>query len=996
MIQVFPYRPAAVGRIFFALALLHGVAAGQTADIGVRPAVPRIEVSKGTVVSTGFVVTNTSARELGLSASLILPAGWRTVFRESSFRIRAGAEELRLVSISFPPETETGSYEVRYRLSDPGNPSRAVEARLTVVVTPIRQVEVRMLEAPRYIAAGEAFTALFEVRNTGNAAGSFLLKTDNTHGFPVLADSLAVILGPRASREVRVRVRTAPSIRTKTPTTVALTAILQADSAVLSRASAVVDVIPRAISTGDQTFDYPVRVTARAAGEDERLGGQIEVSGQGPLTAAGNDRLEVLLRTTDIQSQSSLGLRDEYRVQYASPAGEIRFGDWTYTLSPLTEFSRFAFGGGGKVVMGNATAGGFYNESRFYRPGQRQAGGFVRYEPLEGYSLGLQHLDKRDHIRAGVSSARVLMAPAPGAMVDLEYGVSNAAGVRDDALAAQFRTRFSWGSFDARVIDAGGKYQGYYRDLSFGSMNLNLEPIRNVQTEAYFRSERRNRDNDTLVSFVPSEQVIQVGVGYSNRVSVSYRRTVQEDLRPAPLYGRSEEIARLRVGYPLAGVDLFSDIEAGVSRNTVIGGTYPFRRYALFAALSTAGVSSTLSLEYSDENSLYTAEKLERLSVGLGGSVLLTRSTFLQGNLYWTRLSSATRQEFAMVDLLLQHEFSNRHQIQLRVRRNSFVPSIRTSELAYVIQYKVPLAIPLQRTGSGERLSGMILDEGGKPVRNVLVNVGSTAAISNARGEFSVLLPPGRHYLVLDRASIGLDRVTRQPMPLEVEVKEGREERVILNVVRGSVISADVRLAAFSEGTDSLVDAGPGSGILVEAVKGPELRRRVSDSRGHVEFGELTPGTWRLRLVGGDIPALHQTEPAEITLSLEPGDRKTGEFRIAPRKRTIRIIQTGEVPVLKAEPAPQRHTPLESCLITYHPELRGYVLQVSSWLTRSKAVERMRVTSRVTGKKATVERASVPGLGIRYRVKVGVFSSVAEAEIQCRILQRIENEPAHD
>lgn len=994
MIQAFPYHPVALGRIFLALVLLHGMAAGQATDVSVRPATPRIEIGKGTVVSAGFVVANRSGREQGLSVSLVLPAGWRAVFRETAFRIRAGTEELRLVSFSFPPETEAGSYEVRYRLSDPANASRTVEALLTVVVIPIRQIEVRAIEAPRYIAAGETFTALFEVRNAGNAGGRFLLKTANAHGFPVTVDSAVLVLGPRGSRQVRVRVRTAPALRAKTPTTVVLTATLQADSTVQARASVVVDVIPRAISSGDETFDYPVRVAARAAGEDERLGGQIEVSGQGPLSAVGSDRLEILLRTTDIQSQSSLGLRDEYRVQYASRAGEVRLGDWTYTLSPLTELSRYAFGGGGKVVMGNATAGGFYNESRFYRPGQRQVGGFVRYEPLDGYSLGLQHLDKRDQDQAGISSARVLLAPTPGAMIDLEYGVSNTAGVRDNALAAQFNTRFSWGSFDARVIDAGGKYQGYYRDLSFGSMSMNLQPIPNVQTEAYFRSERRNRDNDTLLSFVPSEQVIQVGVGYSNRVSVSYRRTVQEDLRPSPLYGRSEEIARLRIGYPLGGVDLFSDIEAGISTNTLLGGTYPFRRYALFAALSTAGVSSTLSLEYSDENSLYTAEELERFSVGLGGSVLLTRSTFLQANVYWSRLTSTTRQEFAMLDLLLQQELSNRHQIQLRVRKNYFVPAIRTSELAYVLQYNLPLAIPLQRTGSGERLSGVILDEDGKPVGNALVNVGSTAAISDSRGEFSVLLPPGRHYLVVDRASIGLDRVTQQPMPIEVDVREGREERVILNVVRGSVISADVRLAAFAEGTDSLVDVGPQAGVLVEAIKGPELRRRVSDSRGRVEFGELTPGTWRLRLIGGDIPALHVTEPVEIVVSLESGDRKTGSFRIVPRKRTIRIIQTGEVPVIQAEPEPR--VPLQPCLITYHPELRGYVLQVSSWLTRSKAVERMRVTSRVTGKKATVERASVPGVGIRYRVKVGVFSSMAEAEIQCRILQKIENEPAHD
>ena len=990
------YRPAPLGRIFFVLILVCAMRVdAQTRDgILVRPATHRLEIREGTVISTGFVVQNRTGRDRTVTATLDLPRAWRTVFREARYTVGAGKEDVRLVTVSFPSETEAGEYEVRYRVADPSDPSTSAAAKITVVIVPARKLDVLLVDAPRYVAGGERFDVLFEVVNNGNVGGDIEVRAGNSHGFPVAPDSSRLTLGPRQRRSVRVRISPPVSLPAKTSTTVELTAVWRADSTIRSRMSAVVDVIPRALERGEDYHRYPVQIAARAAGENDRLGGQVELSGMGSLSEAGTDRLEVFLRTTDIQSQSSLGLRDEYRIRYAAGFGEIRFGDWTYSLSPLTELSRYGFGGGGKASFGPATVGGFYNESRFYAPSQRQAGGFVRYEPLRGYAFGIQHLAKKDREDAAVSSVRASATPLKSTLVDLEYGVSNAGGERDDALAGQFSARIPLGTFDARIVKAGGRYQGYYRDLSFGSLSLNLQPLRKVQTEAYFRSERRNLNNDSTLSFVPYEQVVQIGAGYSNLVSISYRQTLQEDLRSAPLYRRSEQIGRLRLGYDLFVIHLYSDLDIGTTQNDILGGSFPFRRYALFSVFSpSASQTYTVSLEYSRDQNLYTSEHQQRIAVGVGAAIRLAARSSLQGNLYWSRLQAVTRQEFLLLDLALQHEFPNTHQVSLRLRHNSFVPSIRANDVAYVLQYAVPLAIPLQRRGGGGRLTGIVLDENDRPVAQAVVNIGNTAAMSDRRGEFAIPLPPGRHYLVLDRASVGLDRITRQAMPLEINVSEGKDERVILNIVRGATITAEIRLNAFQEPGDSVVDAGPRQGVLVEATKGADLRRRVSDSRGRVEFSELTPGQWTLRLVGGDIPSFHELNPEVINIVVEPGERKEVGFRIIPRRRTIRIIHTEETPVVRVSPERQDTGP---CLITYDEKRDGYILQVSSWQTRSKAAERVRVAERVTGKRATIERAMVPGLGIRYRVKVELFSSLTEAELACQTLHRLEMEPAHD
>jgi len=68
------------------------------------------------------------------------------------------------------------------------------------------------------------------------------------------------------------------------------------------------------------------------------------------------------------------------------------------------------------------------------------------------------------------------------------------------------------------------------------------------------------------------------------------------------------------------------------------------------------------------------------------------------------------------------------------------------------------------------------------------------------------------------------------------------------------------------------------------------------------------------------------------------------------------------------------------------------MIQVSSWETRTKAAERVGAIDRLTGMKASIERADVPGVGRRYRVKVGPFRTSQEAESACRLLEVIRDQ----
>jgi len=984
-----------VGRIFFALMMVPALLMGQDrSGFTARPAEPRLETVQGNVLAASIVVANTGRAPVTLKGTLILPKGWRPVLREPGFTLKAGQSDTRLVSFSLPRQTAAGRYEVRYHLTDASDSSKAADAVIEVVVRAVRHIDAQVLRVPRFVIAGRDYAVLFHVSNSGNITGRVRLTVKNSDDFRVRLDSTRLWLGPRESRTVTALVMTRADLPGKIVNTLELYATLAGDSTVSARVSSVIDVIPQVEDVKDRYLEVPLQASVRAAGEADRIGAQVEVLGSGVLNETRTSHVELMLRTPDIQSQSSLALRDEYRIHYRSSHAEAVVGDYSYSLSPLTELSRFAFGGGGSVTLAGITAGGYVNRSRFFAPHQQQAAGFLNVEPIEGYRVGVNYLRKKDLQESGITTVRGVFNPVRAATLDMEYGVSDAAGLRDNAVSVRVSGHQEWGNLDVRMVQAGAHYTGYYRDLNYTSATMNLSPMQNFHLEGYYRDEERNKNRDTTLFFAPKERAMQIGAGYSNLISIYYRTGTQDDLLPVPQYRRTERVGQLRLGYALGTVDLFSNVDVGTVRDRLANKDFPFQRYALYTGFSPSSRQVyNVSLEYSTEQNLYTGKEQDRFSASLGATISISRETNILATAFYSRAYAPTKQDFGLVDVSLQHVFPFRHRLSVRARQTYLGPPLQPSELAYMIQYSVPLAVPVKRLTASGQVRGTVMDQNGKGIANVLLNAGASACITDADGEFFFpSLSPGEVYLTIDKATIGLDRIALQPTPMVLTIAGGEEKQLNITVVRSCKVTGTVSLFEFGE-TDSagVVDAGPKSGVFIELTNGSEIQRRVTDARGQFVIADLRPGPWKLSVTGGAIPEYHYVDRTSVDLNLVAGQHQKVDFNLLPRRRKIRIIQQGVVQqeVLKTEP-PTAPSQEEPCLISYDSKLRGFILQVSSWLTRGKATERARVAEEVTGQRSWVERVNVPELGIRYRVFVGPFKSRMEAEVYCRQLRALE------
>ena len=988
-------------RIFFAFLLIGVCMRAEAQDghgIEVRPgAGARFESLPGKLLNIGFRVSNTSLVRHTVQPQLVLPGEWRSLVRESALELAPGQSEVRLSSVSIPSTSPAGEYPVRYSVKDPISGASLAEASVTVVVVPVRKLEIRAMESPRFIVAGEEYHCAFVMTNKGNVSIQVRVTARSSAGFRTELDSTVLFLDARESRSLAVKVQTDEAQPEKILDLLEVSAELEGDSAAVARAGSAVEIIPRLISqSGDRFFEFPLVAKVRVASEGNRFGSQLEIAGSSRLTEGRPERLELSIRTPDIQSKSILGQRDEYRLTFRGVGYELHAGDRNFKLSPLTEFGRYAFGVGGQGTWGNFASGVFINETRFLSPRQRQQGAFLNYQGGRAGTFGLNYLHQSERGGGDVLSFRALTSPFSSAELDLEYGISGGTGLRDEAFSFRIAGNEPWIAYDARYIDAGPHYRGYFRDLKLKTFTVGVAPWRDLRLEGYVRDEERNVSRDSSLVSAPKDVYYQLGIGYQDRLSIAFRSGQQKDNLAGERFGRREDVFQLRGGYGVSDFSFILNVEAGTQRDNLAGSKNPFERFSMFSNLRLSpAMSYNLSLEYSKERPAFAQEDQRRLSYSLGGWLLLSSRTQLTATWFTSRTAFSVTQTYHLLDVMMEHAFPWGHKVILRGRRGAFTPSLVENEAAYMVEYMVPVGIPITRTQRAGILKGKVLDvETGKGIEDVLVYAGAVVTATDDEGYFSFpSLKPDKYYLFIDKASIGLNRVPTQQLPKEVEVRGGEDINIDIGVTRSGTLTGRVRLFAFAEGLSDTGrvrydERGGHRGAVLELSNGTEFQRRVSDNRGRFVFTDVRPGSWSVKVVDGNLPEYHFIEKEGLRAEIKPGETHEVEFKVLPKRRRIQILQEGRVieSVKPVESGRQGRPSAKTCLVVPADDGSGFLIHLSPWSIENEARTATREAERLTGRKGTVERMSAA----EFRVRLTGFKNLEEANRVCAQLQSLK------
>lgn len=363
----------------------------------------RIEVKPQQIVVLPFLIVNTTRDSVEFLEEIKLPKGWRLLIPTAPFRLGPGGSRVRLISVSVPVAAPAGRYRLSYRFVDARDPSVWDELNIECVVLTDLQVDILQEKVPDRVIAGQAYEALFRVANQSNVPIEAKIRVTGSHGIPVTVSAKSFRLEPQSSRLLSLTVKTGRKIRRSFMHRLILELSAKSsgqegdDPARGSfRSTSQTRVLPR-VSRGADPYHRlsgTLRTTVRRE-FDEKIT-LLEWSGSGFLDRARDVRLDILLRqpiqdTRDVPS----GFEREYRMSLLASSATLYLGDRGYTLTELTERSKFGRGAEFGVDTGALRFGGYVLKSRFDSPQEKQAAGYAGLRWGERLGVDLAYLKKK-------------------------------------------------------------------------------------------------------------------------------------------------------------------------------------------------------------------------------------------------------------------------------------------------------------------------------------------------------------------------------------------------------------------------------------------------------------------------------------------------------------------------------------------------------------------------------------------------------------------------
>jgi hypothetical protein len=894
--------------IFLCLSMIPMIMAADR-GVEVRPGNNElIETEPKKTVTTVFHVTSKSPGMREFVSNAILPEGWKLITQDFPFQLAENQSEIKLLSFFVPQTAAAGVYEISYQVQDREFPSRLDYYNINVHVLAYRKLEMKLLEVPKSVIAGETYRIGLLLSNESNIADSVRITAASLENSIVAMETARVFLAKGESKTVHLSVRTDPKISKIFKDKIQIQARFSSDKEdVLSQLS-VLDVIPKVTGSEDRHHRIPVELGLSQVFEKGRSvesGFQGELSGEGSLGENSDHKIAFKMRGPDIYQTSIYGQHDEYVAGYISKNMDLSVGDRPFSLSPLTEQHRYGRGIEAQMRIPRVETGGYVFKTRWYNPAEQEGAGYVRYKTGEKTEVSMQFMHKDVVERGGdVISAGARWRPDMNNDLELEVALGKKEGAGQKGFYAKGTGQSRRLYYYMNMIYTDPDFPGYYKDTRLASGGVTLSLKENIRINAVYRTERQKYTVDTMMYVAPLSQYAQLGFYYrfadGTSVNLDAVRQSREDRYPVPRFNYDDQYLRIGFTKAFAKISLNGAADLGRSDNHLTNKTSNSRRFNAGVHFHPTPSQAYQSYIQYDDNERYGLGRTNRLTLGFNAMMNLGDGTRFTLNFQNNHSLESYYFDRDMFEMGLTQKLFADQTLSVRARHTLLRNSLERKETAVMVDYRIRWGIPVGAKKSTGVVTGRLFDQETQlPLRDVVVRINGSSAVTDAYGNFMFpSLKPGTYYLHLDKEKIGLNRTTVKPTPMEMVVLGGERQSVDLGVIRSAAYSGRIILckpptdSSASQTTtailrengeyaiigDGMNGNSPEGGleedcvglanILIEITKGGETLRRLTDSKGRFQFDEVRPGSWDVKLYPYNLPEYHAFDKDAFTAEL--------------------------------------------------------------------------------------------------------------------------------
>lgn len=845
------------------------------------------------------LVNNTNFNQQ-VSLKIDIPKGWKCFSGLKAIQIPASQSTIKILSFSIPGNVLAANYSIHIEAFD-SLERQIAGLSLPVTIKPKFELKIEMMSAPEYVFAGDTFSVQFMVQNLSNSKAeieTILKGTGND-------EKMSFLLNPDSSVFITRSMRAEKGFLSYIQKNISLTASLVNMPEVRASTNHFFKLIPSGGVKYDPYNRFPVEfstlfVTDNPGGE--RLYAlMVDVKGHGFLDEKNTKTINFHLQGPDRRGKPLYGIYDEYWIEYLTPKSKYLLGDNNYSLSYLTEYSRYGRGAKTEHSFGYFTVGSFITFPRFFPNIKREIAVYAGYSQSKKLLLNVGYLNKLSNTNEVSHLMTFNGTGAPVKWVNLvwEYAIGSYGNQYKQAIKTELNLNFKSVHLAYNYTMAEKNFPGYFTDTRYMQANASVRLSKKISVGANYSNNHQNAALDTLYGSAPFSKSAYFSVNYqfvkNGGLSASYNFRDRQDRMEPMKFDYNENSMRLSLykHFSKFGCDLMG--EYGNTENLLM--PEEKRLNAMYQGRLTMNyrISDKFNLNgyvnYQESNR-YLVNDDKNWIYGTSINAMFTKKMSLSVNYQSSYSVEEYYQDRSILDGRMRYMPNKNNRIELSSRYNLTKNSMDVKQLAFEARFVHTFNVPVSKKKNIGRLTGRVINKGVSTVEGIVISIGTSQAVTDKNGNYSFpMLPAGEYYLMIDYTKAGVFTIPEFPGPYRVEIMPGIENRFDIALTQSGNITGEISIVKdVDDGNKNYAAIREQLGkLLVEAKCGNEVYRIFTKNDGTFSFESLRPGEWTVKVYENNIPSEYELATGSIKLNLKSGQSEQVKVEIKEKRRAIKF-----------------------------------------------------------------------------------------------------------
>ncbi|MDO9039485.1 MAG: hypothetical protein Q7U59_14180, partial [Lutibacter sp.] len=695
-----------------------------------------------------FEISNTTGNQLNLGSEFVVSDAFYLTTNIKKVDVAANDKKIVLFTFGVNNHCAAGEYKALLKITNHTDNVPIASQEITLKVSKLYNLTVEVLNAPEYLRLEKEYYVTYLVTNNGNSEEKITFESSNM----LKIVPINALLKPDSSMVVAVFQKVPENVRTKTMVLNNLKAFMVSNDLLFSNRAAIT-LYPNNTKKPDLYHRFPVTVSTifnSLKGLDTLNVFKFKVSGQGYLDRANEHYLNFEYSGPSQSDIVRFGDYERYSVFYKNKKLEAVAGHVNFSLSNITETSRYGTGGILSYDFGKTTTTLFYVKPRFTKQISDSYGGKIS-----------QELSDKAYIEAGFINRTLfenneefnskIFNIASFYTIDrfkINGEIAYETNYKTNGLAYSLEAYLNLKKWDfinsAQYSDKD--YKGYIRNskqwLSLANYRFN-DKI-DMQIGAEYRA--INPVKDTInYSSSPITTKYQAYLNYNinrnNKVRAGGYYRNKEDQLGLQTYNFEEKLATLSFYSRMPfKYDLMWQNRVGKTINFLSNSTEP--QSTFFSSLSVTGyIFKNLILglngDYQQSNKQSVDNTVQK-TFYYGGNLQYNLKSDLNLNVFYKKNYDFDELDESQnyLQAQLNYNYQRKHLLSVSVSQMSLPVFPIQKELLITASYSLVMNVPVSKNKTVGSLIGKITSDEKVNLEGILVLLDEQIAITNEKGVF--------------------------------------------------------------------------------------------------------------------------------------------------------------------------------------------------------------------------------------------------------------------